>query len=571
MFEDFIIGAVIAASFCAILFFTLNKKFFIINILFFIMGIVSFSLYFNLKVPSLAEIRVIENKSYYCIGDYKGRKVILNGGKTKDFKEGDNLEVIGIFSNNSDLYKGIIGSYKIESYNILKKDFIWYLYDIKRNVYAKYKQKLGEEKAALIMSLCYGDTEYLSKSQKSQFQKLGVLHAVSVSGFHMAIIYKVLENILGLKISIFISFIYILFTGIQGSTLRAFIMIFIFKFSKVVFKNYDSISSLSLAAIIILLHKPYYISDIGFTLSFLATLGILLYYKRMLKSLYRLPQKVNESLSITLSSQIFSLPYICFTLQKFSAGFIVGNFFLLPIYSVIVVLGNIALLTYKFSFIFNILTSGLKFILTSLDGANYLILKVCPDVSYLNYLDGVAFLLILFSLIMYNQGYQGYKYLPILIVLLMLFRNYSFVPQIYYTQFTQGEGVVLKYKNHSIMICNYDEKSAKEVIKLKEEMNVDKVISNYNTGSVVEVGKNLYLKAIQENGLDMSIVLNYNDRTFLFTNGSTIPVSSNNNIKYYIIKFPENRLGDNTVKKFQSNLNEEFILYVIIFNKVLEI
>jgi len=50
------------------------------------------------------------------------------------------------------------------------------------------------------MALCYGDTGYLSKSQKSEFQQLGVVHAVSVSGFHMAVIFKVLESLIGLKV-----------------------------------------------------------------------------------------------------------------------------------------------------------------------------------------------------------------------------------------------------------------------------------------------------------------------------------------------------------------------------------
>ena len=173
-------------------------------------------------------------------------------GKTNDFKEGEKLKVYGKFESNKDYSRGIIGKYNVEKYTICKNDFIYYLYDIKRNIYVQFKESLGEEKSALIMALCYGDTGYLSKSQKSEFQKLGVVHAVSVSGFHMAIIYKVLENLIGLKLSILICFIYILFTGIQASTIRAFIMIFIFQFSKVVFKNYDSLSSLSFAALILL-------------------------------------------------------------------------------------------------------------------------------------------------------------------------------------------------------------------------------------------------------------------------------------------------------------------------------
>ena len=42
VFQNAIVGAVIAASFFAIFFFTIDKKFFVINMIFFLMGMISF-------------------------------------------------------------------------------------------------------------------------------------------------------------------------------------------------------------------------------------------------------------------------------------------------------------------------------------------------------------------------------------------------------------------------------------------------------------------------------------------------------------------------------------------------
>jgi ComEC/Rec2-related protein len=569
--QSVIVGAVITASFFTIFFFTMDKKFFVINMIFFLMGMLSFTMYFNLKVSNHIEIRVLDKKGYYYQGDYKGRKLILSG-KISDIKEGEKLKVYGKFESGKDYSRGIIGKYNIEKYTKCKNDFIYYLYDVKRNIYLQFKGILGEEKSAIIMALCYGDTGYLSKSQKSEFQQLGVVHAVSVSGFHMAVIFKVLESLIGLKFSIATCFIYILFTGIQASTIRAFIMIFIFKFSKVVFKNYDSMSSLSFSALILLLIKPYYIIDIGFMLSFLATIGILLYYKKMLRVLYKLPEKMGESLSITLSSQIFSIPYVAFTIQSFSGGFILGNILLLPMYSAIVILGNIALLVCSIKPVFQLLNLGLNFILTAVEGANYLILKVCPAVSLLGYLDGIALILIYMSFLFYSHGYKKVKYLPAFVSIMMLCSNYSFVPQVHYIQFFKGEAIVIKYKMDSTMICNYDSSSAKNVMNLKEEMGVNKIITNPQKSSVIRLDSGLYVKIIPYHVNEcINIDLFNGDRNFMFIDNGV----KKDDIAVFnadrLMKFPPHNMLDNSSKNTDYTNENKYNLYVIMFNRIINI
>lgn len=571
LFQNALVGAVIAASFFAIFFFTLDKRFFIINILFFFIGMATFTMYFNIQVPDSAYIRVIEKKGYYYLADYKGRKIILTG-KIGTIKEGEKLIAYGKFQSNKEYSRGIIGKYKIENKIICKKDLIYYLYDIKRNIYIGYKESLGEEKAALVMSLCYGDAGYLSKSQKSEFQEMGVFHAISVSGFHMAIIYKVLENIVGIRLSILISFIYILFTGIQASTIRAFVMIFIFRCSKMVFKNYDSISSLSFAALIILFIKPYYIMDIGFMLSFSATLGILLYYKKFLRIMYKLPKMLNESLSITLSSQIFSVPYTAFTIQNFSGGFILGNLVLLPMYSAIVILGNIALLVYSMKPIFNFLSMGLNLLLIAVQGANYLILKLCPPVSYFGYLDGIALIMIYVSFVLYKHGHKKYKYLPAFILTMMVCQNYSFIPRIYYMQFLKSEAIVIEYKLDKILVCNYDESSTKQVINLKEDMKINKVITNPEKSFMVELGNKLHVKVIPYyKDKSINIGVYSGDKKIILINDSVKKEDISVFNSCDIITFPQNKVLNNSTENMYDEYKDNAHLYVIMFNRVIEL
>ncbi len=571
LYENALIGAVIAASFFAILFFTLDEKFLIINILFFAIGIFSFAMYFNIKVPDTIEVRLIENKGYYYVSSYKGRKILLNG-KVSKIKEGERIKICGTFKNDKDFSRGVIGNYKVDKYDVCKKDYVYYLYEIKRNIYTQYKEILGDERSALVMALCYGNTEYLTKNQKSEFLKMGVFHAVSVSGFHMAIIYKVLELIIGLKFAILVSFIYILFTGMQASTVRAFIMIIIFKFSKMFFKNYDNLSSLALAALILLIIKPYYVIDVGFMLSFLATLGIILYYKKILRTLYKLPQKLNESLSITLSSQIFSVPYTAFNVQNFSSGFILGNIFLLPMYSVIVILGNSALLFCSIPVIFRLLSSGLNFMLTAIEGANYLILKFCPPISYLTYLDGFALILTYLSFILYKHGYIKFKYLPSFILILILFQSYSFVPQVFHINFSEGEGVVVKYKTNKVMVCSYSQSSVKEVINIKERMNVDKIFTNPKQNFKIDIGESFQLGVMcyGEGNIFNTIISNKNKK-FVFINNNMGKEALSVFSSYDAVKLPQRSLENNSQNNKVYISEDNISLYVIIFNRIFRV
>ena len=206
----------------------------------------------------------------------------------------------------------------------------------------------------------------------------------------MSIVYKALEIIVGYKIALLFSFAYMIFTGGQASTIRAFIMIFILKISSKVYKKYDSLSSISLAAIILLLIRPFYILDIGFMLSFLCVLGIILYNKKMKKVLYKLPSILNESFSLSISSQIFSLPYVVFALKTFSLGFLFSNLLLLPFYTVVVVLGNIGLVLSGFYGLFNLINYGLYTVLIIIEFIQKILGIMLPEIIYFSYIESLV-------------------------------------------------------------------------------------------------------------------------------------------------------------------------------------
>ncbi|MHC6179109.1 ComEC/Rec2 family competence protein [Clostridium sp. JNZ X4-2] len=517
----------IAAFFIIILFFTLEIKFFMVNVLFFLFGVFSFYLYFNINVQSPAQIRILEKKNYYFIGNFKGREIILKG-KTDGLQEGQKIKAYGKFQKEFNIEKGVIGSYNLTEYKYCKKDFIYYSHEFKNNIYEKFRKIIGEDKAALVMALCYGETDYISEEKMSEFQKLGIIHAVSVSGFHMVIIYEVLEYMAGLKIAVIVSLFYVFFTGMAAATMRSFIMILIFKLAKVFFKEYDSISSLSLSALILMAFKPYYIVNLGFDLSFLATLGIILYNKKMYRKLYKLPEKLAGSISLTFSSQIFSLPYIAFTIQNFSYGFILGNLFLIPLFSVIIVLGNAALCSYHIEILFKYICAIINLVFTVIEGASIIALKLCPEVVYLSYRDGLMIMAVFISFVMYKKGYKKFKYIPAVCIILILLQGYSFFTSITFVNKNSGEAVIVKKGLSRIMICSYDYMDTNWISDVKVQQSVNKIITNPHSDFVYNLRDNSYLKINKDLKDCMTIILYRDNKSFKFS-------GDKNNNSYVII------------------------------------
>ncbi|WP_169735820.1 ComEC/Rec2 family competence protein [Clostridium lundense] len=471
-----------------IIHFTEKTIFIVFLTCFLLCGIFSFNSYFNFCEKSIGQIRIVDKREYYIIGKCKGRNIFLKGN-TKELEEGEKIKVQGKFQKDIIYEKGIVGTYYIKQYESLKKDFIYRCYELKSAIKKELYKYLEEDKVALVMSLCFGDTSLLSKEDKNVFTKLGVIHAVSVSGFHIALIYKVVECIAGLKLALLLSLFYVIFTGLKYSAIRAFIMIVILKLSKIVYKNYDGLSSLALAFMVILLFKPYAFMEIGFMLSFLSTLGIMLYNTRIKRVLYVLPSKLNESLSITLSAQIFTLPYIAFTLQNFSLGFILGNLFLVPIYGAIVVIGNLALLFIKIPFIFKLISFVLKNLCIAVQGGIYVLLKFCPKMTYLGVREGICLTIIYFSYVMIKHGKHKFKYLPIMAVITLILSYFTIFPEIYLINNTGINAAIIKYNTHCLMICNYDLEKGREVINIKEQFNPDKIVTNVNNDFKIKINK----------------------------------------------------------------------------------
>jgi len=160
----------------------------------------------------------------------------------------------------------------------------------------------------------------------------GAAHIVAVSGMHVAFLVSLLQMLLGKKplsniICMVIIIAFMAMTGFAASVVRAGVMQIIILMGATLRREYDDITSISLALLILLAINPVSVKNGGLQLSFAATFGIIIFGNKVysvvsspfekgkkLHALYRNPLSraaVNFVCASTASSfgaLVFTLP-----------------------------------------------------------------------------------------------------------------------------------------------------------------------------------------------------------------------------------------------------------------------
>ena len=214
-----------------------------------------------------------------------------------------------------------------------------------------YPNQVGE----FLKGILIGYTDTLPTEIKESFKKTGVSHILAVSGYNMAIIivlvYQQLINRqiyrpLSFWITIAVMIVFTLLTGAEASIMRAGIFAVIILAAEQLQRYVGGMRPLILCATILVLINPLYMGyDIGFQLSFLAVMGLILYgqlfktYTEGIPSLGILPM-IGE----TLFAQILVLPLLIYYFGQISLISIIANILIVPIIPLAMAWGSITAL-----------------------------------------------------------------------------------------------------------------------------------------------------------------------------------------------------------------------------------
>jgi len=156
-------------------------------------------------------------------------------------------------------------------------------YRLKRIFEEKIIKHLGQERAGFFLCILLGERYMLKEETREAFINTGVYHFLVISGLHLAIIvsfFLILFNILriptrlSMALTILIIIFFAIFTGFRPSILRAGLMGIILCMAQFLERPYNTLNSVSLSALLILIVSPTQVFDAGFQLSYTAVIGI---------------------------------------------------------------------------------------------------------------------------------------------------------------------------------------------------------------------------------------------------------------------------------------------------------
>ena len=158
---------------------------------------------------------------------------------------------------------------------------------LKHRLSGVLKDHLPREEAGLMQAFLLGDRYDIPKNVYDLFKISGVAHIIAISGFNIGIVAYVIflvlrmfpiprggQYILNMLFLIFYAFL----TGGQPPVVRATIMAVVFLASFLMERESEPVNTLSLAALILLFMNPLNLFDVGFQLSFISVLSIILFY-----------------------------------------------------------------------------------------------------------------------------------------------------------------------------------------------------------------------------------------------------------------------------------------------------
>ncbi|WP_261827352.1 ComEC/Rec2 family competence protein [Inconstantimicrobium mannanitabidum] len=448
-------AALLAALFFLLIYLYRGKEMLMLAIIMFFVSFMNTAFYYGFRnQSSIIKIEITKVSNYEIQGELNGRRVVVSS--KEKLNEGYEYTIKGNFKKETNIEKGTVGTVQINSILGMKQSFTGKITGYSDYVYNSFKQVLGEKEAGIISSVAFGNTKGIDKSEKDVLNEYGVVHIISVSGFHMSLIYVILESIFGFYISTFVALVYVVFTGAQPAVIRAFLMILVLKVGKKIRKNYDAISALALSALILILYKPYNAYDLGFILSYSSTLSILLFYKKINDKLYRLPNLIRDSVSLTLAAQILSFPIVSLALKNFSLNFILGNLILTPFFTIIVVLGNISIVLVRITIIFRCICGVLHLNLYVIQGAiNVLNIIALPFLKSTKAIVCCYFSLSI-AIVLYKKGYKQFGYTPIPLLVYFMVINYSFQPKIVFFKERYTKFILVEQGFCKTLVCKKD-------------------------------------------------------------------------------------------------------------------
>ena len=467
-------------------------------------------------------ITLYKNKQYYKISnDLNGKEIVLVGtilsnGKNNTYKVkikhtayksikgeyvylktkeklefGDIVEIKGIFNKPKGAtnyggfdYSKYLKTLKIcgtiNAENIAKQNSFNLENSVLKQLNLKFLQfknlfqeNFDEDVSNVLVGIVLGYTDEIDEETKQDFSNSNISHIIAVSGMHIGYIilfcgiFRVLNGKKnGNIITICFLILYNLIIGFHASAIRSTIMAVLMILAKLIHRKSDVWTNISLSLLILLIYNPFLIQNTGLILSYVGTIGIIIYSKK-----FKIKNKISSLVGITISVALAIIPFMAIFFNKIPILSLFISVFIGVIVAPIIILGFVFLILGQI----NPLSKILKFILTQIVK---ILLKIAEfggkmpfnklNVITPNIIIVICYYILIFALI-YKKNFlrkiPKRKIISLVLIFLIFFSIIKTIPKnlrIYFIDVEQGDScLILTPKNKSILIDgggseNYD-------------------------------------------------------------------------------------------------------------------
>lgn len=370
-------------------------------------------------------------------------------------------------------------------------------------------QRLGikENEYSVAAAILLGYDDSLPMDLRQKYVAAGAMHILCVSGLHVGVIFMVfsyllvflndrkkVQRLLKHLMLLFLIWFYALLAGLAPSILRATIMLSFMVIGNIINRKGVLLNSLAASALILLCVNPANLFDIGFLLSYVAVIGIVILQKpisKLVRSKYKVVNKIWEMTSVTIAAQVATVPFTIYYFHQFPTYFWLSNLFMTPISSIVITGGMIMLLVFFIPYVNMIVAfvvSKMIFVMNfGVEWIESLPLSIIKGL-YINDVQFVILLLMLLFLLLFVELKE---------------KSMSFIIMILASFFliTNLNGILKQKNQNEMVVYSINDATAVDFIKGREHvLMTDSVFFDDKTSFSYNIENFLVSKGVFFNG-----------------------------------------------------------------------
>jgi competence protein ComEC len=235
------------------------------------------------------------------------------------------------------------------------------------------EQNLQNDELAVMQALLLGQRQDIADDLNQDYTKAGAIHLLAISGLHVGLIQQILLLVLfplaflrhgkmyQFIIATLLLWLYAALAGFSPSVTRAVTMFSIIGISLHFDRKLHPIAATFISMFFLILYNPNYVFEVGFQLSYLAVIGIILlqpFLEDVWKPKFRIIKFFWQIFTVSLAAQLAVMPLSLFYFHQFPGLFLLSNLVILPLLGIILGVGILVLMLLTLGVSFDALYTG---------------------------------------------------------------------------------------------------------------------------------------------------------------------------------------------------------------------